>query len=203
VPSAYTARLARAGILIAMGQFAKAKTDIDATLAALPNNGMGIFLRAILLVQAGDYKAADAQLEMMSGVLGRFQQGYFYQALVKQRLGQMEQAAAAAERYTARNPNDMNGVKLLAEIELQMKQPARVIETLDRPASADTHDWGLYDLLGRAYEMAGNPVLAARSLQKAVTLAPNNAALLNRLAAVRIQIGRCGTNARAGRAGER
>jgi putative PEP-CTERM system TPR-repeat lipoprotein len=188
-PGAYAARLARAGILIAKGQFANAKADVDATLAAVPNNGTGILMRAVLLLQAGDYKAADAQLEMISTALGRFQQGYLYRALVKQRLGQMEQAADAAGRYAARNPADVNGAKLLAEIQLQMKQPARAIETLSRLASADTHDWGLYELLGRAYELAGNAGLAARSLQKAVTLAPDNAALRNRLAAIRIQIG--------------
>lgn len=191
-PGAYAARLARAGILIVKGQFAKAKTDVDAALAAVPNNAAGVFMRAVLLFQAGDYKAADAQLDMMSAALGRFQQGYFYQALVKQRLGQMEQAADAASRYAARNPNDVNGAKLLAEIQLQMRQPARAIETLNRLASADTHDWGLYDLQGRAYEAAGNLALAARSLQKAVTLAPDNAALRNRLAAVRIRIGDVG-----------
>lgn len=188
-PDEYAARLARAGILIAKRQFASAKADVDATLTALPNNATAVFLRAILLVQAGDYKSANAQLEMLSPVIGRFRQGYFYQALVKQRLGQTEQAADAAERYAARNPNDVNGAKLLAEIELQMKQPGRAIETLDRLAKADTPDWALYDLLGRAYEAADNPVSAVRALQKGVTFAPENVALRNRLAAIRLRIG--------------
>lgn len=188
-PDNYAGRLARAGMLIATGQLAKAKNDVDATLAALPNSATGVYLRAILLVEAGDYKGADAHLEMLSRALVRFQRGYFYQALVKQHLGQMEQAAEAAERYAARSPNDPDGAKLLAEIELQTKRPDRAINTLRRIASADARDWQVYDLLGRAYEGAGSRVLAEQAFQKAVTLAPGNAGLLDRLAAARLKTG--------------
>jgi putative PEP-CTERM system TPR-repeat lipoprotein len=189
-PADYSIRLARAGIYVSSGQDALAKTDVDATLKQLPGSAMAIYLQAVLLTRAQDYKAADADLQRLSPVIGGFPSAYFFQAVVKDHLGEDAEAVDAARKYAARNPADPRGAELLATIELKAKRPASAIEALQKfLAAGGTATAGVYELLGNAYGLTGQPGLAAQSYQQAVKLAPDNPALLSRLGASRLAAG--------------
>lgn len=181
--------LERATVLIALNQDAKAKADVEAALAADPRNAAPTYLQAVLFTRAGDHKAADQAFQRLSPVMGRFPRAYFFLAVTKSNLGQTEQAADAARRYVARAPNDPDGAKLLARIELAAGRPDQAIEALGHLSAAGRADAEALDLLGRAQAMAGRVDRAAQSFQQASQLAPQNAEVLTRLAATRLQMG--------------
>ncbi len=188
-PNLYGLRLQRAGLLIQSGQGTKAKVDVDAVLAVLPGSAQAIYYQAVLLTEAQDYKGADANLQRLSDFVSHFPPAYLLQAVVKQRLGQMEQALDAATRYTARNPDDLRGAKLVAEINLQMKRPDRAITALILFANAKTKDAGVYDLLGRAYTATGRGREAADSFAQAAVFAPKDPGTFERLGAAQLMAG--------------
>jgi len=117
-PTSSSILLERANQYLASGQGAKARADIDKVLAAEPQNGAAIYLSMVLLVRAGQYADADLALGRLSTVIHRFPNGLYFQALIKSNLGQTEQAVDAARRYVAQSPEDVDGVRLLARIEI-------------------------------------------------------------------------------------
>jgi putative PEP-CTERM system TPR-repeat lipoprotein len=188
-PKMLTARLERANILLASNQDARAKEDIDAALKIEPRSAMAIFLSGVLATKDADYQTADAAFTKISSLLSRLPRGFYYQAIAKYNLGEDEQATEAAEHYIAHNPNDPDGIKLYAKIELAAQRSATVIKVLAPAVDAGSTDSEMLDLLGRAYLMAGQNEEAMEVLQRAAALAPNDAGILMRLAAARMTLG--------------
>lgn len=113
-----SARLSRAGALLAAGEDAKAMADLDVLLKQVPRSPGGNYLKVLADVRAGKWQDADAALQMIQPLLPRLPRGEYYLALVKAHLNQIEQAADAVTHYTARVPDDPDGWRLLARIDL-------------------------------------------------------------------------------------
>lgn len=188
-PGQPVARLERAQILLATNNDAKAQEDISFILAATPNNVPALYMQAGLMARAKDYKGADALLQRMGNALTSIPRALYLQAIVKQNLGQLQLAVDSAQKYVARVPNDADGAKLLARLQMQNKRTDQAIEALSRLANANTQDSEIYDLLGQAYSVAGKSEQAMQAFQKAIALSPNNAALHNRMAGARMGAG--------------
>ena len=188
-PGAPGMRLERANQYIASGQDAKARADVDKVLAFQPRNGGAVYLDMVLKLRAGRYADADLALETLMPIIDRFPRGQYFQALIKSNLGQTEQAVDAALRYAAQAPEDLDGVRLLARIELGAKRPERAVVALLKAVTAGVADAQTLDLLGRAYAIQGKTVEAASRFQEAAKLAPTNSAILTRLASTRMQLG--------------
>ncbi|MBC7801089.1 MAG: PEP-CTERM system TPR-repeat protein PrsT [Gemmatimonadaceae bacterium] len=188
-PNSSGIRMERANQYLVIGQDAKARLDVDKVLATEPRNAAAVYLDMVLLVRTGRYAEADIAAEKLAPVLTRFPRGQYFQALIKSNLGQIEQAVDAALRYVARAPDDLEGVRLLARIELAAKRPERAIAALQKAVDAGFNDAETMDLMGRAYSVQGKPAEAARSFQEATTLAPLNSDMLTRLASTRMQMG--------------
>ena len=180
--------LERANMLMNMGQDAKARADIDAVLAKEPRSIVGIYLNAVLLVRAGKFAEADMELTKLGGAAAAFPRAQYFQAVTRANLGQTEQAIEDATRYSQRNPQDMEGMRLLARIQIGAKRPERAIEVL-KAALAKSRDQETLDLLGRAYQLTGQQAQAAAQFEQAVELAPKDPVILANLAASRMQLG--------------
>jgi len=188
-PNAPGMRLERANQYLASGQDAKARADIDKVLAFQPQNGGAIYLDMVLKLRAGRYTDADVALETLMPVIDRFPRGRYFQALIKANLDQTEQAADAALRYVAQSPDDLEGVRLLARVELGARRPERAVAALVKAVAAGAGDAQTLDLLGRAYAVQGKTPEAANSFREAAALAPTNPAILTRLASAEMQLG--------------
>lgn len=196
-PNMLAARLERANLLVAAGDDAKAKDDVATVLRLQPRSAGGIYLQAVLAARARDFATADAALTQIQSILPRFPRGYYFLAVVKFNLGQAEQAIDAATKFHSRNPDDLDGLKLLARIELVAQRPEKAIEVVSKALSAGgAPDAEVLDLLGRAYAQSGRRALALETYEKAAALAPDNADILTRLAAVRLGLGDSGGAAR-------
>lgn len=188
-PRNLTARLERANLLLMDNKDARAKDDVNAALDIEPRSSMAIYLRAVIEVKTEDYAAADADLNKISGILARFPRGFFFYAIAKYNLGQAEQASDAANKFLARNPRDPDAIKLFCRIELAARRPGAVIKLLLETQKAGTVDSDMLELLGRAYTLSGRPQLGLETMERAAALAPNNADILARLAALRLSLG--------------
>jgi putative PEP-CTERM system TPR-repeat lipoprotein len=188
-PNSLAARLERANLYMLSNEDAKSREDVDAVLKADPRNAPAHYLRAVLLIRAKDYKAADEDMDAISTVVDRIPRGLYFLAVEKAALGQVAQAADAAERYAQRFPGDLDGLKLLARIDLAAKQPDPIVRALAPAAASGAADAETLDLLGRAYAMRGQAPQAVQTLQKASDLAPQNADILTHLASSRMQLG--------------
>ncbi len=188
-PGSSQARLERAQLYLALNRDDNARADNEAILAVKPNDAQALYFKALLLARAKDYKAADSLLERLNPMISRLPRGYFLQAVVKQNLGNLEQAEEAASRYLARAPEDIEGYKLFARIELQKRKPAPVVESLRKLTDGGHADAETYDLLGRALSLLGDQPQAAEAFQKAQALAPDNVGVNTRLAGARLGSG--------------
>ena len=188
-PNSLKARLDRAGLYLLLGRDADAKADNDAILAMKPTDVQAIFMRALLAARARDFTTADTQMDQLSRYLGRIPRAYYLQAVVKQNLGQLEQAEEAASRYAAREPDDMDGIKLLARIQLLKRKPVPVINLLTGVAAAGRADSDVHDLLGRAFSLNGQSSEAVEAFRQAQLLAPDNVGVNMRLANARLRVG--------------
>ena len=113
-----SARMSRAGALLAAGEDAKALADLQVVLQMFPKSPGGNYLKVLALTRTKDWRAADTTLQTIQPLLPRLPRGEYYLALVKSNVNQMEQASDAIEHYTARVPGDADGWRLQARIDL-------------------------------------------------------------------------------------
>jgi len=131
-PTLPRVRLARARLLILQGDDDKASADLDVAQRGEPKGVLAHYLKALLLIRAKDWKGADLELQKIQPVLGEMPRGDYYYALVKANINQLEQAAEQIAHYTARSPQDANGYRLLARIDLLMHKQVEAEEALKR-----------------------------------------------------------------------
>ncbi|MBV8913137.1 MAG: PEP-CTERM system TPR-repeat protein PrsT, partial [Acetobacteraceae bacterium] len=182
-------RLDRASLYLAQGLDAKAKEDVDAVLAKDGKNSGALYVNAVLLIRQGKFQDADLVMQRLDPVLNQFQRGLYFKAIVKASVGQVAQAEDAAIAYVSRYPNDPDGVRLLARVELNARRPARAIPALVNMVNAGQTDAETLDLLGRAYAMDGKRSEAEATFKRASSVATGNASSLTRLASSRLQTG--------------
>ena len=185
-------RVERAMLLVAGGQNGAARADVDVALKARGNGPVPVFLDAVLLTRAGDYKQADARLTSLGANITRMPRGQFFQALNKLALNQPEQALDAANRFHAREPDDLAGTKLLAQAMLASREPGRAVTLLGDLVRSGVKDAEVEDMLGRAYAVSGQAGAAEQSFATAASLAPSDTGVLARLAATRMALGDAG-----------
>lgn len=183
------ARIARAEIQLSQGKDGAAKTDVQAILAAQPGSVAGIYLDALIAAKNNDFERANTQLDRISGAIASISRAYYLKAFVEFRLGHLDQASDAAQRYVARNPDDLAGEKLLGRIELALRRPVNTIDALSRFEANGKADAEALDLLGRSYMQVGKTAEALTAFGAAAKLAPADAGVQARLGQAELRAG--------------
>jgi putative PEP-CTERM system TPR-repeat lipoprotein len=104
-------------------------------------------------------------------------------------MGQVAQAEDAAAHFLAQLPGDLNGLKLMAFIDLARQHPDRALAVLQNPAIGAHPDADTLDLRGRALAMLGDLKGAKDNFTQASALSPHDTRILNRLAAADLNLG--------------
>lgn len=180
--------LERASLLLEQNKDDKASADVDTVLKRDSKNVIAQYINAVLLIRQNKFAEADTILQQIDPVITQFRRGQYFKAMVKSRTGQEAQAEDTIVAYVNRVPNDPDGVRLLAAIELAVKRPDRAIPYLTKAVEAGQRDSETLDLLGRSYALAGNQSAAAKAFQQASQSAQTPAQLA-RLASARLQLG--------------
>jgi putative PEP-CTERM system TPR-repeat lipoprotein len=188
-PARLDARLLEARALAAGGDEKAARADVDAVLRRAPKDIAANFLRVVLAIHTGDYAAADASLLQIGPAISDLPRGYYVLAVTKVGLKQFDAADEAATQFLAQAPDDIPGLKLMAFIDLARNHADRALALLHDSALAKHPDADTFDLRGRALALAGDMKAAQESLARAAALHPADPSILNRLAAVEINLG--------------
>lgn len=189
-PPAIPARVLRSNIMIAQGKFEQAKADDDAVLGLQGGNVEALYIKAVLLHEAKDDQGADALLQKLEPVFDRMPRAFYLQALVKQALGQQELAASSAEKYVSHVPSDLNGVKLLAQLDEARGRPDLAAAALRTATTGGRADLQVWEMLAKASLEIGDRSRALDALHRALSLAPAaNAAARAQIGAMMLDAG--------------
>jgi putative PEP-CTERM system TPR-repeat lipoprotein len=145
-------------------------------LAKDSKNPGALYFSMVLLVRQGKFADADAIAQRLDPVLPRFPRGLYFKAIVKASIGQGAQAEDSAVAYVSRFPNDPDGVRLLARIQMGARRPDRAVTTLVSAVNAGMKDSETLDLLGRAYVQNGKRAEGEEAFKKASAATGGNVA---------------------------
>ena len=188
-PTRLDARLVEARALAALGQVDSARTSLQTVLHGSPKNVTANYLESMLAIQQADYPAADNAMTNISTVVGQLPRGFYFLSVTKLGMGQPAQAEEAVTKFLATAPDDLSALKLLAFIHLMRRDPDRTLAMLrDSPLAAHP-DAETLDLKGRALALRGDLKGAETNLRQAAKLAPQDTAILNRLAGTEMSRG--------------
>jgi putative PEP-CTERM system TPR-repeat lipoprotein len=191
-PDYQLARLSRANVNIARGEFATADQDLDPILQASPKNFMAKYLRGLECVKQQNYTMADQIFASIASAFTAFPYGYYVQGATKFALGQFGPAENILRDYLHHFPSDPSATRLIARAALQQHGAPRAIDYLKPLADESLPDSATLNLLGDAYMADGKPEAALQQFEKAATLDPGNAAIKTQVAVAEISSGRAG-----------
>ena len=96
-------------------------------------------------------------------------------------MGRFDEAAAAAEQVLLIDPANLDGLLEEARAKIGAGQGFYAIDSAQRASTVAPRDWRPVDLLAIALEQADRPDEALAAHQRALSLAPNNPAVLTNL----------------------
>jgi tetratricopeptide (TPR) repeat protein len=191
-----------AEVLLAHGDIAEAKTEIDNILKSDAKDRTAITLRARIEMRTGDSGDLKLAIEDLREVLRQepdSRPGLFYMAEANFRLGQIDQARAFAGDLDRNYPDYLPGKLMQVQINLEAGDPRSALQSasqlLDRLAKAapdrDTSPQMLAELRantlfahGTAALQLGDTKTARADFLAATDAAPNNPEVYVNLAAV-------------------
>ncbi len=191
-PDYQLARLSRANVNVARGEFAAADQDLDPILQASPENFMAKYLRGLEYVKRQKYTAADQIFHTIAGTFTAFPYGYYVQGASKFALGQFGPAESILRDYLKHFPTDPNATRLIAQAALQQHGAPRAIDYLKPLADKPPPDAATLNLLGNAYMADGKPEAALQQFEKAAALDPENATTKTQIGVAEINSGQVG-----------
>ena len=130
-PDYQLARLSRANVNVARGEFAAADQDLDPILQASPKNFMANYLRGWEYVKRANYTAADEIFHTIAAGFDAFPYGYYMQGATKFALGQFGPAESNLRDYLKHFPTDPHATRLIAQAALQQHGAPRAIDYLN------------------------------------------------------------------------
>ncbi|MDR3437880.1 XrtA/PEP-CTERM system TPR-repeat protein PrsT [Telmatospirillum sp.] len=168
--------------LMAQGQDAEARTQVDQALELAPKSVMALYLKAMLLVRAQKTAEALDTVRPVEATIAKIPQGTFLLALIHSGSNNLEEALDYATRFHAAEPDSVIGAKLLANINFRLRAFSKVITILAPMRDRLSDDAEALDLLGSAYLAEGQVTEANDLLNAAVKAHPTDPMARARLA---------------------
>ncbi len=181
--------LDRAGLLLAAGQDAKARIDVDAVLRTQPRNAAAIYLDSVLSVHEQRFGDALGRLDALGSAGSRFGRAAYFQAVAALAQNRTSTAVDAADRYVRANPGDPDGVRLLARAQLASGRADAAVKTLRAGVERGVDDAQTLDLLGTMLAATGDLASATDAYRQALAKAPEQAEIKANLASIETRQG--------------
>ena len=156
----------------------KPPANCEAAREIAPKNVMGVYLQALLELRMGNNKAALESVYRALEIAPRHVPSTLLGGVAELALGHPEAAEKFLNTALDLNPRNVYGRKVLAASQMQRKQFAQAIATLEPvldqgPGASDPE---LLALAGEAFMQNGQFAKATQYFEKAVALDPQNAA---------------------------
>lgn len=174
-PQHLEALLARAGLALDQGNAAQARTDLQAVSRQHPREPRAQYLLALLAEREGDTAAARKALQAVAEQLAPVSPAFLRQrpqllllgGLAHHGLGEFAKARPYLEALQRLQPAGP-GARLLGQVLLADKAPARAAEVLQTYLNTHPGDLGAIELLVAALLAQGQASQAAELLQQAL-----------------------------------
>ena len=147
-PGNLQGRLTRIEVYLNLNQDDKAKAEVDDILKKFPNNVMGTYYRAVLLVRAGNAKDAWNYAQSLPPAVRDSQPRIAIMvAQIAVNSGNEDTGASILNRLLSRNPNMIEARLRLASIRLKQNNPADAltvlapVKDLHHPISGSRNCW--------------------------------------------------------------
>jgi putative PEP-CTERM system TPR-repeat lipoprotein len=188
-PSNISDQLLLAQALLGVNQTDAARVQIAHVLAIVPNSVEAIYLTAALDVSAHNWHSAQKTLQRISPMMPNLPGAYFLDAVTLENLGQLNAAQQAVQHYVAREPGDLRGQRLLADLDIRIGHPHEALRQLKSLPPAQQKDLAIQMLYGIAHRKTGNLAAAKNDFVQAIAVAPKLPAPHIALAAILIAQG--------------
>lgn len=188
-PLSQELRLARAELLMSIGRDRGAQADVNAIFDITPTNATALFYNAILMFRSRQFADASVEFDKLGAQMDQFPRAYFYRAQIALEFGNTQSALESLDRLLKLQPQDAEGMRLAAQVELAAAKPERALALLSPITGPMSRDPGAIDMQGRAYFMLGRMQEAIESFRRATVIAPTNKDFASHLAAAQTQFG--------------
>jgi putative PEP-CTERM system TPR-repeat lipoprotein len=181
-PSHVTARICRATLYGAVGNFDAAQADIDAARSARPRDPRIEYAQAALLFREGK---PDLALESVQRVLQgdpNNMAAVLLSAVLNLQLGNVQLSERHAAAFLSVNPGSVYARKLHVISLLRQNETQRALEELQLAQKAAPDDPDVLALAGETYMQAKQFAVATSYFQKAAAIRPTDADLRKRVA---------------------
>lgn len=196
-PNHMRARVARAGLLIASGDFKSALSDAEYVLGRNPDDIQAAFLAGQCQLALGEEAKAKEYFETAGGRLNAIKEDALMKEPSLLRMasflfysrGDMVRAERYLARYAELNPRDLAMQVLLGRVQLMQGDVKNAIGTLFPLYKRDPGNLDILLPLGQAYFKDGHYAEATAMFEDARRLVPDDARLPAQIALSRIGIG--------------
>lgn len=188
-PDFVAARLERANFEIGAKQFDAAKADLEAVRKIAPGGLQLTYNQALLDFSQGNAAAAQSSLQKILGAAPDYPPALLLSASVELKLHSLQQAEQHAKRYLELDPGNAYARKLLAQIQLNGKEPELAAATLAPLLQAGSQDPQLLALAGESSLRRREFGKASEYFARASALAPDTASLHTQLGMAKLAQG--------------
>jgi putative PEP-CTERM system TPR-repeat lipoprotein len=187
-PEHRNALVKHALIALATQQQALAQKDLDVLKKTAPKSAEMLFLDASFKYHQGKYQAALPPVQELLGQQSGHVQTNMLAGLILYETKSYQQAIAHFSKVVKRLPGRLDARKYLASAQLLAGDSAAAYQTL-APVALTSRDPQILALFSQSQQARGETTAALATLSQAQQLAPNNSAILTRLAYLHFQIG--------------
>lgn len=177
-PNYAQAYLNKAFIETSTGKFDAAKADIEAARKVARGNLMVLYAQALLDFTLGQHAAAWESLQQILSKAPGHMPSVLLAGASQLAMGSLPQAEQHLKHYLESDPKNLYARKLLVAVYLKNRDTQRAIALLRSPLRDGVdQDPQLFALAGEAHMQANEFTKATEYFEKAIKIAPKNAAL--------------------------
>ncbi len=182
------ARIGLVRLQLAQKNYPQAQQAISYLLKHAPGHPIPQYYQGLLAYQQKHIDVAQDYLQRVLKRLPGHLPSLLLMGSVDYAKGNYEQAASYLSRYLGKNPASLQAQKLLAAVQMKLKQPGMAVKTLEDSARK-SGDAQLLAMVGQAAVLGGDIEKGKSLLKKAVAASPDEPAIRATLAKVYMQGG--------------
>lgn len=180
-PESLAARFGKVMMLVATGQDAQARTQLEALKRTAEKAPIYQYLDAVLAFREKHYDTAVASLQRVLRDLPDHMPSHLLLGIISYRQGHLESAESNLSTYLAAEPKQLPAAKLLAATRLKLKNPSGALSALIPFLKDHPKDAQLLALAGTAYLKNHEYERGVKLLKQAAEIAPNVASIRTQL----------------------
>ena len=150
-----------------------AQAQADQLRKVLPKHPQTVLLDTRMAFAKEDFKKARELTQALLRLAPNSSEILYLAGAIEQQLGAVVLAESHFAKALQINPDLQAARRHLAQVYLQVGQPARALDILQPLMAAGTPDATLYALAGMAYLSVGNPVSAEQAFRQALSIKPD------------------------------